>query len=284
VVVVSNKITCASRVADLNGAGKHAPANAPHQQADSGITGLHRSADRHSDLDLTIFVACYNEAANIVDTLDTICVAMRELPLTYEILVIDDASRDASVEKIEEYKRLHPDAPVVLVKSPNNRGLSRNFVEGAFLGRGRYYKLVCGDNVDTRENLLAVFRQLGSADLVIPYHGLSQGRSVFRRALSRTYTRLVNTISGYSLRYYNGCGLYRRADVMRWHSRTTGFGFQAELVVSLLNEGATFVEVPIDCRERQSGNSTALKFKNWVSVGATLLRLLMARRRSRRRK
>jgi glycosyltransferase involved in cell wall biosynthesis len=238
----------------------------------------YRSVERYADIDLTLFVACYNEEPNIVGTLRTIQEAMRKLPLSYEIILIDDASRDRSVEVVKDFQRRNPSVPLTLVRNAKNRGVSRNFAEAAFLGRGRYYKLVCGDNVDSEENMLAVFERLGDADVIVPYHGRTEGRSLFRRFLSRTYTALVNLLSGHSLSYYNGCGIYRRADVMRWHSRTSGFGFQAELVVRLLDEGASYIEIPIVGRERQAGSSSALKLRNWISVGRTLLAITFRRR------
>jgi hypothetical protein len=64
---------------------------------------------------------------------------------------------------------------------------------------------------------------------------------------------------------------------MRWHARTSGFGFQAELVTTLLNEGATYVQVPIVGMERQGGSSSALKLKNWLSIFNTLRRIFVWR-------
>ena len=66
---------------------------------------------------------------------------------------------------------------------------------------------------------------------------------------------------------------------MRWHSRRSGFGFQADLVLRLLDEGASYVEVPIVGLERQAGASSALKLRNWLSVGRTLLSILRRRLR-----
>ena len=97
--------------------------------------------------------------------------------------------------------------------------------------------------------------------------------------LSRTYTSLVNLLSGQSLRYYNGCAVYRRADVMRWHSRSAGFGFQADLVTRLLMQGATYVEVPVVGKDRTGGKSTALRLKNWFCVANTLFAIFMQRLR-----
>ncbi|GIW79177.1 MAG: hypothetical protein KatS3mg105_0984 [Gemmatales bacterium] len=228
-------------------------------------------------IDVTIFVACYNEEANIVDTIETIVAAMREVKLRYEILVIDDASRDRSVEMVEAYQRTHPEVPLILHKNAKNRGLAYNFVEGAFLGRGTYYKLVCGDNVESKEGLVRILQQAGKADIVIPYHLHCQGKSRMRMFISRTFTRIVNLLSGYHLRYYNGMALYRRYHVQRWHSDTTGFGFQADLLTRLLNQGFSFIEIETDARERTKGSSGALSIRNLLCITHTLLEITIRR-------
>jgi glycosyltransferase involved in cell wall biosynthesis len=231
-------------------------------------------------IDLTLFIACYNEAANILDTLETVAAAVREVGCSCEVLIIDDASTDRSAELIRSYQEAHPELPIVLHVNPVNRGLARNFVEATFLGRGRYYKLVCGDNVESQETLVRILRYMGEADIVLPYHDRCEGKSRTRMFLSRAFTRLVNLVSGHSLRYYNGLALYRRYHVMRWHSNSSGFGFQADLVTRLLDEGASHVEVRCEARERAHGKSRALTLLNFFSVAHTLLEI--ASRRLRR--
>jgi hypothetical protein len=229
-----------------------------------------------SDLDLTIFVACYNEEPNIIGTLDTLREALRHAPFTWEAIVIDDASRDRSVALVEDYIRRHPEAPIRLAVNETNRGLAQNYIEGAFLGRGKYYRLVCGDNIEDVAVLHTVFAQLGASDLVLFYHAESE-RGLARRLLSRVFTVLVNRISGHRLRYYNGCAILRRYDVMRWHTNYHGFGFQADLTCRLLDEGLSYIEVPIKAIERPGGRSKALTLKNLLSVGHTFLDLLIRR-------
>lgn len=251
------------------------------QDTESYSDGLsdepHRRLDDQYEYDITFFVACYNEQDNIALTLDNLRDTMSELSFSYEIIVIDDCSKDNSVGIVNDYIRTHTDASIRLIQNRRNRGLARNFVEGAFLAKGRFYKLVCGDNVDSKESLLATISQCGKADLIVPFHAQIEGRSFLRRLLSRNYTRVVNILNGHTLKYYNGCAIYHRSDIIRWHSRSSGFGFQAELVTRLLNEGATFVHVPITAYERQGGVSSALKIKNWISVSKSLARILFWR-------
>lgn len=229
-----------------------------------------------ADLDLTLFVACYNEERNIADTLRTVLSALEAYSFSWEIIVIDDASQDRSVAEVEAFIEQHPGLPIRLVRNEANAGLAQNYIEGAFLGRGRYYRLVCGDNVEDREALVEVFRHLGAADVVLFYQNCV-GRSLLRRALSQTFTRLVNLVSGHRIRYYNGMALHRRYDVMRWHTNYHGFGFQADMVTRLLDEGFGYIEVPIATHERIGGKSSALTLRNFLSVVHTFIDLFIRR-------
>jgi glycosyltransferase involved in cell wall biosynthesis len=229
-------------------------------------------------LDLTIAIPCLNEERYIAATLDTVVSAMRELPLNYEVIVIDDGSTDRTVEVVKRYGYERPEVLLRIHRNVQNRGLNRCYVDGAFLGRGKYYRMVCGDNVEPKETLIAVFHELGKADLIIPYHSRIPDKSFFRRALSSSYTTLVNCLSGYHIRYYNGLTLTSRYNVMRWGPYSFGFGFQAELITRLLDEGATFVEVPVVAtHQEKTHNNSALNLRNFLSVGHTLSEIFIRR-------
>ena len=55
------------------------------------VTAATRPYD-NAPVDITLFVSCYNEAAHIVETLDTICSAAREVGVSFEVRGIDDCS------------------------------------------------------------------------------------------------------------------------------------------------------------------------------------------------
>jgi glycosyltransferase involved in cell wall biosynthesis len=228
-------------------------------------------------VDITFFIACYNEEHGIVPTIETILAAMRQLGLSFEMIVVDDHSRDRSRQMVKEFQANHPRAPLGLIENRRNKGLGRNFFTTALLGQGRYYKLVCGDNVTTQETLVHLCKHLGDADIIAPHHAVIEGRTMFRTVLSRVYTWLVNRISGHNLHYYNGCGIFRRTDVVRSRSRAYGFGFQAELITRLLDDGATILEIAVPGLERARGRSSALRLRNWISVSCSLVEILFRR-------
>jgi hypothetical protein len=64
---------------------------------------------------------------------------------------------------------------------------------------------------------------------------------------------------------------------MRWHHNTRGFGFQADIICLLLDQGFSYKEVAVKTIERREGGSNALKFKNMLSVAHTLIDLIFRR-------
>lgn len=249
--------------------------------ADSGETRLTRR-ETDNALDLTIVVPCLNEEERICPTLNTVADAMRELPYSYEILVVDDGSTDGTSAVVEEYIQQHPELTIQLIKNRRNRGVTRSYVDAAFLGRGKYFRLVCGDNAEPKETLLAILTQLGKADMIIPYHLTVGKKPLLRRMLSLAYTMLVNTLSGYTFHYYNGCALHLRYNVMRWGPYSFGFGFQAELITRMADEGASFIEIPVHTNHAEkSAHNSAINFGNFLSVGHTLLEIFIRRLRKR---
>jgi glycosyltransferase involved in cell wall biosynthesis len=224
-------------------------------------------------LDLTIFISCYNEAEYIIATIETVIDAARTAGLSHEILVIDDGSRDNSRQLVADYIASHPAENLVLRANRFNKGLAQNYMDGAFLGRGKYYRLICGDNAEPRESILAVFEAIGKADIIIPYYTSSEGKGLRRRMISSTYTGIVNFLTSNRLHYYNGLAVHLRYNVMRWHPNTRGFGFQADILCLLIDLGFSYLEVPVITVEQRRGGSNALTLRNFLSVAHTLVEI-----------
>jgi len=244
---------------------------------------LHDAADvvapgQQAPLDLTVFVSCYNERDYIVDTIKTVCAALDEIgTISYEIIVADDCSKDDSSQVAKAYIAAHPDARIVLRTNRVNRGLAQNYFDIAYVGKGKYYRLICGDDAEPKDTMLAVFREIGNADMIVPYYVSNEGRSAYRKFLSNAYASLVNLISGFHLQYYNGLAVHLRYNVMRWHPNTRGFGFQADIICMLLEQGFSYKEVPVRTVERRASKSNALTFKNMFSIAHTLIDLMFRR-------
>ncbi len=226
-------------------------------------------------LDITIFMPCRNEQGNVGRALNEIAVTLAQYTYTYEIIVIDDASRDGSVAEVEAFIAAHPEVNVLLKRNLKPLGVSYNFCDAALLGRGQYFRMIGGHFQDRREAMEQGFDQLGNADIIITYM-YPDMRVGHRQRLSRQYRRFVNFISGYSISHYHGTPIHRRIDVLRWHSYRS-VGFYADMTTRLLDEGVTYIEVPTAGYERETGKSLALRWRNVISLGVGLCDMLLRR-------
>jgi glycosyltransferase involved in cell wall biosynthesis len=224
---------------------------------------------------LSLFVACYNEQDNIIGTLETLVAALKKTVSSYDIIIVDDSSRDESVPRIRDFMADNPQLPVRLLLNSRNEGVANNYAEAAFRAKGEWYRMICGDNVEPVETLEKIFSSVGQAEILVPYNTEVRGRSLFRRFVSKAYTALVNLISGYRLNYYNGLLLTRTDYVRRWHSNSHGFGFQADLLTRLLSKNLSFLQIAVSGNERATGHSKALTFRNLASVAHSLQNILI---------
>jgi glycosyltransferase involved in cell wall biosynthesis len=228
-------------------------------------------------VEVTFLVPCLNEEENVVGAIETIMSAMTRVGCSYEIMVFDDGCRDNTSGVVAAFQAANPQIPIRLFRNKVNRGLAYNFVEAAFQGRGRYYRIVPGDNIELAETIEAIIGVRGTADIIVPYFVEIRNRPFRRKVISKLYTCLVNLASGYRLAYYNGNPLYLRAHVMRFHVECSGFGYQAEFLTRLISQGATYKEIPLVAYDREG--SAAINLKNILSVTHSLMTIALRRLR-----
>jgi hypothetical protein len=144
--------------------------------------------------------------------------------------------------------------------------------------------LVNGDNSEKKETLQAILGIAGATDMIIPYFYSTDNRKIFRIITSKLFTFIINLISGNSIKYYNGPVLHHRYNVMRHHSDTHGFAYQAELIVKLLDQNKSYSEVVVLNQDRDSqllkqngdkGKSKAFTIVNILSVLHSITQIIL---------
>jgi dolichol-phosphate mannosyltransferase len=222
---------------------------------------------------ISLIVPALNEQAVVEKVVQGIVEQAARGFADYEVILVDDGSSDATGRIMDGFATANP--KVRVLHNERNIGLGASFQRGLREARFQYVMLLCGDGGLPARSLPAIFDKIGTADLVIPYMvNLRAIKSTTRYLVSRTYTKLLNLLFGYRLRYYNGLPVYRRSLLNAISITSSGFGFQGEIVVKLLKSGCTYVEVGVDGAE-ETRRSFALRPRNIVSVARTLLHLVL---------
>ena len=190
---------------------------------------------------LSIYVPCFNEENNIANTLNKIKEAVQHI--SYEVLIVDDASKDKTIDMVEKFKKDNPDINIKIFHNKNNQGIGFNHRVTAYKAIGKYYMMIAGDAPEPSAEIKKVVNNIGKADMVLPY--LVDKRGFFRRILSRAFVFLINLITMNNIKYYNGPVICLLKNVKLYSGRRSGYGYSAELITAQLKERKTYIEVEI---------------------------------------
>jgi len=97
-----------------------------------------------TDIFLSVIIPAYNEAERIGGTLEKISRYLKKQPYPYEIIVVNDASKDATAEKVEKLKKEIFYLSLLNIK--DNRGKGYAVREGMLAARGRIRLFTDADN------------------------------------------------------------------------------------------------------------------------------------------
>ncbi len=93
--------------------------------------------------ELTIIIISFNTKKITSDCLESILKS--KISCSYELILIDNDSKDGSIEMLRSYKAKHPN--IVLIENKNNTGFSRANNQGAKEARGKYLLFLNSDTV-----------------------------------------------------------------------------------------------------------------------------------------
>lgn len=224
---------------------------------------------------LSVLIPAFNEQDNIKGTIEEFKKIKKNFG-DVEAVIVDDASTDKTHEIA--LKSIEGLSNIRLIQNKKNRGFGAAYRTAFEHANSQYCILLPGDNSHPAHTLFPIIEKAGMADMIIPYTINKDARSRSRRIISKIFVSLVNLITGLKIPYYNGLVLHRTELLKSAPKITSGFSYQAELIVYLIRNGATFVTVETFIEERASGKSSALGLLNLFKVAKSLAKITFSRR------
>jgi len=250
---------------------------------------------RRSRRTVRIVLPAYNEEANMPRLLESVRDAMEESFARYQVIVVDDGSRDRTAGVVESFAR---EMPLQLIRHPVNQGLGATLRDGllAALKNAAERDIIVtmdADDTHTPGLILRMVRMINEGYDVVIASRYQVGSRVYgvtltRRIMSGAASLLMRTVfPTRGVRDFT-CGYraYRvsvlRAAVSRYgvdFVNQEGFQCMVDVLLKLrLIENIVFGEVPLLLRyDRKEGES---KMNVWRTARQTLS--LLARRRFER--
>ena len=210
---------------------------------------------------LSYFFPAHNEEANLRGLVEEALETLPGLAETFEIIVVDDGSRDATGAIADELVAQHPSL-VRAVHHPTNLGYGAALLSGFRAARHDLVAFTDGDRQFRVADLARLTERLAAADqpdVVVGYR-IKRADPLVRTLYARVY-RFANLV-WFGLRVRDvdcACKLFRRAALEDVAIESGGAFFSAELLIKLGAAGRTIVEVGVPHHPRTAGSATGAK-------------------------
>jgi len=201
---------------------------------------------------LTVVLPIYNEEESIRPLLEALVGELDGLYDTYEIIAVNDGSRDGSQQALEAAAEHYPHLKIIQFRC--NAGQTAALMAGIDHASGDVIVTSDADLQNDPRDIPLMLAKLGEGyDVVSGWRQDRQDAAIRRNLVSRIANRLISRISGVRLHDY-GCTLkaYRKEVLqgMRLYGEMHRF---VPIYASWM--GAKVIEVPVRHHARQFGSS-----------------------------
>jgi glycosyltransferase involved in cell wall biosynthesis len=202
---------------------------------------------------LSLVIPAFNEAMVIAQAIREAESTLAPLFDAFEVLVVDDGSRDDTARKVE---RCLPESPHTrLLRHPTNRGYGAALRTGFEAAR---FDLVAFTDADCQFDLADLSRlaALTAEYPIVAGYRADRKDPWRRRFFSWGYNRLARTLLGTRLHDVD-CALkvFRREVLADLMPESRGFFVNTEMMTRARQLGIALIEVPVIHRPRASGQS-----------------------------
>jgi glycosyltransferase involved in cell wall biosynthesis len=200
---------------------------------------------------LSVIIPLYQEEDNVQVLHERLTAALTRLGRTYEIVYVDDGSRDATYRRLLEAARA--DDAVRVVRFRRNFGQTAAIQAGIEHSRGSLLVFMDGDLQNDPDDIGVLLAKLDEGFDVVSGWRKNRHDDRVRNLFSRVANALISRVTGVHLHDY-GCTLkvYRR-EVLD-HVRL--YGEMHRFIPALVSwAGASITELPVRHHARQFGRS-----------------------------
>jgi glycosyltransferase involved in cell wall biosynthesis len=210
---------------------------------------------------LSYFFPAHNEEANLEPLVDEALATLPSLADRFEIVIVDDGSRDQTPAIADRLVAAHPEL-VRVVHHPTNLGYGAAIRSGLRAARHDTVAYTDGDRQFKVADLARLTARMAGADrpdVVIGYR-IKRADPIIRTIYARTY-RLANRIFfGLGATDVDcACKLFRRQALAGIRVESGGAFLSAELLIKLRARGRTVVEVGVPHYPRTAGSPTGAR-------------------------
>ena len=221
---------------------------------------------------LSVFFPAYNEAGNIENTVKNAVKVLRELNLEYELMVVDDGSKDETAEIVEKLSKSN--SRIRVVSHSKNLGYGSALKTGFGSAKYDWVAFTDSDGQFDFAEIDQFLEKTDQADVILGYR-LNRADSLMRKVYTFGWSALASILLQLHVKDYS-CGfklikrqVFEKVQPLVGEEKVT----QIELLVKARRLDYKFAEVGVHHFPRVYGTPTGAKVSVVVKSVFDLLRL-----------
>lgn len=226
--------------------------------------------------ELSVFFPCYNEEKNIKNTVSKAIPILQKTAAKWEIILINDGSKDSTGKVLEEIQREYPKQIKIITHSPN-RGYGAALKSGLYNSQYQWITFTDSDGqFDFSEITDLIKKQQSSkADIVIGYY-LSRQVSKTAILTSKIWELIVFILFGLRVTDID-CGFKllnkKVVETIPKLEAERGAFISSEFLIKSKKAGFKIVEIGVHHYPRVEGKATGRNIKVILKSFSDLFRL-----------
>lgn len=215
-------------------------------------------------LSVSVIIPVYNEEQIIESSVRTNFNLLTQYNCDFEILIVNDGSRDQSNQIINHCFSEHPN--ILIFQKAVNEGFGSAVKLGIQLAQKKFILCVPADSPLKAEVLESFIKAAHHADIIVGYRVERLGYSWRMKLNSAAFHFIVKNLFDIHLRDFNWIHMYNRRVFSENGIGITSKGLfmLAEVLISAKRKGYSFYEIPVLQTQRITGVATASMYSTVI--------------------
>lgn len=222
--------------------------------------------------ELSVFFPAYNEEETIKDTIQKAVLECEKIADKYEVIIINDGSKDSTGEIIQELSAANSNIKII-THNPN-RGYGGALKSGIYSASYRYIAFNDSDGQFDFSQIERFIPYIQEYSLVIGYRA-NRSEGLIRTINSKAWSTLIDILFRLHVKDIDCAFKLFKKEVIEKITvlESEGALISTEFLVKAKKAGFTIKEVPVDHLPRKGGKPTGANFKVIIKAFYELLKL-----------
>jgi dolichol-phosphate mannosyltransferase len=222
---------------------------------------------------VSIVVPTLNEAENIAVLISRIARAMQGADISYEVVIVDDRSRDDTIAIAEKLASTYPIRVMIKQGKP---GKAYSLMQGFKASKYDIIAMIDADLQYPPEEIVSMYRLLRDkhADVIVTRRLDNRDTSVLRRLCTKVYNLLfVRLLFGIDFDTQSGLKLFRKSVLSNFTMAPSPWSFDLEFLVRSLENSFRIISHEIIFVKRVAGDTKVKLLSTTLELAQASIRL-----------